>query len=63
MVHSREKEKMHGGEEQEGSTLGEGGVVKEGEHACVVGDSSADRRIDDAAVALNRRSEASEMVG
>jgi hypothetical protein len=63
MVHTREKEEVHGGQEQEGATLGEGRVVEEREHAWVLGDAPADGRIDDAAVAFDRDGEAAEVVG
>jgi hypothetical protein len=63
VLHSREKKEVHGGEEQERSTLRQWGVVEERQHPWIVGDAAADRWIDDASVALDRGREAAEMVG
>jgi hypothetical protein len=63
VVHSREKKGVHCGEQQEGTPLGEGSVVEQGEHTCIVGDAPTDGRIDEAAVALDGGGKAAEVVG
>jgi hypothetical protein len=63
VIHSRQEEDVHGSEEQKRASLGEWRVVEERENSCIVGDASADGRIDDATVALDRGGEAAEVVG
>jgi hypothetical protein len=63
VVHSGEKEEVHGGEEQERATLRQGRVVEERQHPKVVGDAPADGWVDDATVAFDRGGKSAEVVG
>ncbi len=58
-----EKERMHGGQQQERAPLGERRAVEQGQDFCVVGDAAADGGVGAAAVALDRGRERQEVTG
>ena len=63
VLDAREQQEVHGGQEQQGTPLGERRAGEEREQVVVVGDGAADDGVGAAAVTLDDRGEASEVVG
>ena len=63
MLHARQEQVVHRGQQEQGPPLGERGQVEERQHALVVGHLPADGRVGGAAITLDDGGEAAEVIG
>jgi hypothetical protein len=62
MVGAREQQEVHGGQEQQRTSLGEWRAIEEREQVVIVGDGATDGGVGAATVTLDDRGEAPEVV-